>query len=85
MLLVAVPRETPLVDAFFMPVVSTFVDTTGVYRPADALQSIRMARVVGGNTVHLRDGRSVRLIGISTPELVPSDHTTEPFVEATKQ
>lgn len=41
--------------------------------------------MVDGDTVHLRDGRSVRLIGINAPELAHNGRTTEPFAEAAKQ
>ena len=50
-------------------------------RPAitGALQNVEVARVVDGDTVRLRDGRSVRLIGINAPELAHNGRTTEPL------
>ncbi len=78
MLLVAVPRKASLVGAFFMSVVSVFAGAAEACRPTGALQNVEVARVVDGDTVRLRDGRSVRLIGINAPELAHNGRTTEP-------
>lgn len=71
--------------AFFMSVVSAFAGAAEACRPTGALQNVEVARVVDGDTVRLRDGRSVRLIGINAPELAHNGRTTEPFAEAAKQ
>ncbi len=40
-----------------------------------------VAKVVDGDTLHLQDGRSVRLIGINSPELGYDDKPSEPLAE----
>ncbi|WP_132530889.1 thermonuclease family protein [Pseudomonas aeruginosa] len=65
--------------AFFMSVISAFAGAAEACRPTGALQNVEVARVVDGDTVRLRDGRSVRLIGINAPELAHNGRTTEPF------
>ena len=40
-----------------------------------------VGRVVDGDTLHLQDGRSVRLIGINSPELGYEGRPAEPFAE----
>jgi endonuclease YncB( thermonuclease family) len=37
-----------------------------------------------GDTLHLRDGRKVRLVGINTPELARKNKAAEPFAKAAK-
>jgi len=41
--------------------------------------------VYDGDTLHLRDGRKVRLIGINTPELERKNKAAEPFAVAAKK
>ncbi|WP_116474863.1 thermonuclease family protein [Zobellella maritima] len=38
-------------------------------------ETVRVERVVDGDTLKLKDGRTIRLIGIDTPELNPYDRT----------
>jgi len=40
-----------------------------------------VSKVVDGDTVHLVDGRKVRLIGINSPEIHRDDTPTEPFAQ----
>ncbi len=48
-------------------------------------ETARIKYVVDGDTLHLKDGRKVRLIGINTPELAHGNRTAEPFAaEATR-
>lgn len=47
-------------------------------------ESVAVARVVDGDTLRLRDGRSVRLIGINTPEIGRKGKVSEPLAEAAR-
>ena len=46
------------------------------------LRMAQVARVVDGDTLRLADGRSVRLLGVNTPELAHDGRPAEPFAEA---
>ncbi|QUX97616.1 nuclease [Marinomonas sp. CT5] len=49
------------------------------------LEKAAIKRVVDGDTIHLTDGRKVRLVGINTPELDHKKGNHEPYaVEATR-
>lgn len=49
------------------------------------LEKAKIKRIVDGDTIHLVDGRKVRLVGIDTPELDHKKGNHEPFaVEATE-
>ncbi|MCU7940504.1 MAG: thermonuclease family protein [gamma proteobacterium symbiont of Bathyaustriella thionipta] len=39
----------------------------------------RIAKVVDGDTIHLKDGRKIRLIGINTPEIGRQGKPSQPF------
>lgn len=48
--------------------------------PADgALHKARVAKVVDGDSLRLADGRSVRVLGINTPELARDGRSAEPL------
>ena len=48
-------------------------------------EQVRVRQVVDGDTVRLVDGRSVRLIGINTPEIGRKGRSSEPYAEAAKR
>jgi len=48
------------------------------------LPQYSVKRVVDGDTLRLADGRSVRLIGVNTPELGKRGTRTEPYAKAAK-
>jgi len=48
------------------------------------LPAYSVKRVVDGDTLRLADGRSVRLIGVNTPELGRRGSRTEPYAKAAK-
>ncbi len=80
-------KKASLVGAFF---VSALLMLPGLAR-ADAcrmpagLNEVKVERVVDGDTLRLSDGRSVRLIGLNTPEKAGRGRPAEPFaVEATR-
>ena len=49
------------------------------------LPLVSVAKVVDGDTLRLVDGRSVRLIGINTPELGRDGRKAEPFAVAAQR
>lgn len=54
----------------------------GECRAPGPLREAQVAKVVDGDTLRLRDGRSVRLIGVNAPELAHGDRPAEPLAEA---
>lgn len=54
-----------------------WADTACNSRQYDETTSIRY--IHDGDTLHLKDGRKVRLIGINTPEIAHGEKTAEPF------
>ncbi|MBB4864244.1 endonuclease YncB(thermonuclease family) [Pseudomonas nitritireducens] len=51
----------------------------------EAVQTVRVARVVDGDTLKLADGRSVRLIGMNATELAHHGRPEEPFAVAAQR
>lgn len=47
--------------------------------PPGPTESVTISTVVDGDTVHLQDGRKVRLIGINTPELGHNGEPSQPW------
>jgi len=48
-------------------------------------ETVEVAQVVDGDTLRLRDGRLVRLIGINTPEIGRNGRPSEPLAEAARK
>lgn len=46
---------------------------------------MQVRQVVDGDTLRLVDGRSVRLIGINTPEVGRKGRSSEPYAEAARR
>ncbi|MEX5684297.1 thermonuclease family protein [Pseudomonas silesiensis] len=71
-------KKASLAGAFF---VSAFwLCAAQAFCPApDGLASVTVQRVVDGDTLRLSDGRSVRMIGLNTPELGKKGRADEPF------
>lgn len=71
-------KKASLAGAFF---VSAFwLSAVHAFCPApDGLASVAVQRVVDGDTLRLSDGRSVRMIGLNTPELGKKGRADEPF------
>lgn len=77
-------KRAPLVGAFFMAVIWHL--PAQAYCPLpDRSQQVAVRQVVDGDTLRLVDGRSVRLIGINTPEIGRSGRSSEPYAEAAKR
>jgi endonuclease YncB( thermonuclease family) len=56
------------------------------YCTAESFDEIAMVRYVyDGDTLQLKDGRKVRLIGINTPELAHDDRSAKPFAGEAKK
>ncbi|MFB8830915.1 thermonuclease family protein [Azotobacter sp. CWF10] len=49
------------------------------------LSTAPVERVIDGDTLRLADGRSVRLIGLNTPERARRERPAEPFAEAARE
>ncbi|MBC3949804.1 thermonuclease family protein [Pseudomonas sp. DOAB1069] len=50
-----------------------------------SLPIVQVERVVDGDTLRLKDGRNVRMIGLNTPETGKKGRAAEPFAEAAKR
>ena len=67
---------------YFSGLFSALADTACSSDHIDETTTIRY--VYDGDTLQLRDGRKIRLIGINTPELERKSKTAEPFAIAAK-
>ena len=76
-------RKASLVGAFFVSAVLA-VAASANCPPPGPLQSQNVAQVIDGDTLRLHDGRSVRLIGLNTPELGRKGRRAEPYAQAAK-
>ncbi len=74
-------KKASLVGAFFVSVFWT-LQALAFCPAAERLPLVEVARVVDGDTLRLVDGRSVRLIGINTPERSRHGRKAEAFAEA---
>lgn len=80
----ALLKKASLVGAFF--VFGFYLGAAQAFCPAPGqLPSAKVQRVVDGDTLRLADGRSVRLIGLNTPELGRQGRSAEPLAEAARQ
>ncbi|GIZ12786.1 thermonuclease family protein [Pseudomonas sp. NCCP-436] len=71
-------KKASLVGAFFVSL--AWIDFVQAFCPSRIdLPQVAVRQVVDGDTLRLRDGRSVRLIGINTPELGRKGRSDEPF------
>lgn len=79
-------KKASLVGAFFVPAIWLAAAQAEAYCPAPAsVVQVEVLRVVDGDTVRLKDGRSVRMIGLNTPETGKKGRTDEPFAVAARQ
>jgi len=71
-------KKASLAGAFFMSAI--WLSGAQAFCPAPSgLASVVVQRVVDGDTLRLSDGRSVRMIGLNTPELGKNGRSDEPF------
>jgi endonuclease YncB( thermonuclease family) len=76
-------KKASLVGAFFVSML--MVTQALAFCPlASDLPSAAVQRVVDGDTLHLADGRRVRLIGLDTPELGRAGRPAEPGAVAAR-
>ncbi|MCS4248262.1 thermonuclease family protein [Pseudomonas sp. BIGb0164] len=79
-------KKASLVGAFFVPGIWLSAAQAQVFCPAPAnVARVEVQRVVDGDTVRLKDGRSVRMIGLNTPETAKKGLTDEPYAVAARQ
>ncbi|WP_460132038.1 thermonuclease family protein [Pseudomonas sp. S1_E04] len=79
-------KKASLAGAFFVPAIWLSAAQAGAFCPAPAgLAQVEVQRVVDGDTVRLKDGRSVRMIGLNAPETGKKGRTDEPYAVAARQ
>ena len=79
-------KKASLVGAFFVPGIWLVTAQADAFCPAPAaIARVEVQRVVDGDTVRLKDGRSVRMIGLNAPETGKKGRPDEPFAVAARQ
>jgi len=79
-------KKASLAGAFFVSAIWLAPAQAQVFCPVpSALDTVEVLRVVDGDTVRLKDGRSVRMIGINTPETGKKGRSDEPFAVAARE
>jgi endonuclease YncB( thermonuclease family) len=79
-------KKASLVGAFFVPGIWLSVAQAEVFcRAPTSLAQVEVQRVVDGDTVRLKDGRSVRMIGLNAPETGKKGRPDEPYAVAARQ
>ena len=79
-------KKASLVGAFFVPGIWLSVAQAQGGCPAPTtLARVEVQRVVDGDTVRLKDGRSVRMIGLNAPETGKKGRPDEPYAVAARQ
>ena len=77
-------KKASLVGAFFVSAI--WLSGAQAFCPVPSgLASVAVQRVVDGDTLRLSDGRSVRMIGLNTPELGKQGRSDEPFAVAARK
>lgn len=77
-------KKASLVGAFFVSAI--WLGGAEAFCPAPAgLARVKVQRVVDGDTLRLADGRSVRMIGLNSPELGRQGRSDEPFAVAARR
>ena len=77
-------KKASLAGAFF--VAAIWLPAAQALCPApSSLAVAQVERVVDGDTLRLTDGRSVRMVGLNTPETGKKGQSAEPFAEAAKR
>ncbi|MBC8998306.1 thermonuclease family protein [Pseudomonas sp. N40(2020)] len=77
-------KKASLAGAFFVSAI--WLSAAQAFCPAPSgLATVAVQRVVDGDTLRLSDGRSVRMIGLNTPELGKQGRSDEPFAVAARK
>ncbi|MFP4609395.1 MAG: thermonuclease family protein [Thiohalophilus sp.] len=74
-----------LVTAPFLLVPGSSAAIADSCRPAQFDAQVSVRYVHDGDTVHLRDGRKLRIIGINTPERARDEQPAEPYAGAARR
>ncbi len=77
-------KKASLVGAFFVFVLFS-LQAQALCSATGPLSRADVATVIDGDTLRLRDGRSVRLIGLNAPELGRKGRKAEPYAQAAKR
>lgn len=85
MVFYGISKKASLVGAFFMAVLFSLDASAAACPKPSSAETVRVARVVDGDTLKLADGRSVRLIGVNAPELAHHGRSEEPFAVAAQR
>ncbi|PAA15922.1 thermonuclease family protein [Pseudomonas fragi] len=84
--LVRLLKKASLAGAFFVPAIWLGNAWAAPLCPAPGGVSYALVeRVSDGDTLRLKDGRSVRMIGINTPETGKPGKSAEPFADAARK
>ena len=76
-------KKASLVGAFFVPAIWLASASAAPLCPAPGAVSYAVVeRVSDGDTLRLKDGRSVRMIGLNAPETGKKGQSAEPFADA---
>jgi len=79
-------KKASLVGAFFVSAIWLGPAHAEVFCPAPGhITTFEVQRVVDGDTVRLKDGRSIRMIGVNAPETGKKGSSDEPFAVAARQ
>ena len=79
-------KKASLAGAFFVSAIWLVPAQAQVFCPAPStVDTFKVQRVVDGDTVRLKDGRSVRMIGVNTPETGKKGRSDEPFAVAARE
>ncbi len=77
-------KKASLAGAFFMSAI--WLAPAQAFCPSPGgLPTAQVREVVDGDTLRLQDGRSVRMLGINTPEIGRKGRPTEPFADAARK
>ena len=76
-------KKASLVGAFFVSAIWLTAAQAFCPTPSGLTPAV-VQRVVDGDTLRLKDGRSVRLIGLNAPELARQGRPAEPFAAAAR-
>lgn len=78
-------RKALLTGAFFIACLLAQPLNAGVCSLAGRSEPVAIAHIIDGDTLELRDGRRLRLIGVNTPEIGRGGQPSEPFAQAARR